>query len=128
MEATLKVTVGTLTVEMPTSFVHEGETVELGSYDIRPVYDEHAMPGEEPVGFNLRYEASGQGTVVNGIYSNSYGETIVCDGPLDEPDEYESIDDAPYDTHFMPPDEFVSNVSVYYEEEEFDDEEDGDEE
>ncbi|BDH45570.1 hypothetical protein TUM12370_16140 [Salmonella enterica subsp. enterica serovar Choleraesuis] len=108
----IKYTAGPMTIKFPASFDHEGETVELSSSDIRPVYDANYMPGDSPIGFNLSYELSGQGSVVNGITSNMYGEVEVYSGPLNEPDSYEHPDDAPFDTYFAPPAEFTDRISI----------------
>jgi hypothetical protein len=104
----LKKTVGTLTIEMPSSFECEGEVVELSPYAIRAVVDDDG----EALGFNLTYEIPGGGTIVNGIYDD-FGNTVVLNRPLYEPDEYEHPDDVPYDTPFLPPDEFTDEVRVY---------------
>ena len=49
---------------------------------------------------------------MNGIYEE-YGDVVVLEGPLNEPEDYEHPDDAPYDTLFLPPDEFIDQISIY---------------
>ena len=56
----LKKTVGTLTIEMPSSFECDGEVVELSPYAIRAVVDDDG----EALGFNLTYEIPGGGPLL----------------------------------------------------------------
>lgn len=110
----IKYTVGAMTITLPESFTYEGEHVEFTSSSLSAVYGEHAMPCDDAIGFNLSYEMSGRGSVVNGITVDSYGEVVVYSGPLDEPENYEHFDDAPFDTYFEPPAEFIAEIAIYY--------------
>ncbi|MCE0799494.1 hypothetical protein LVQ77_04140 [Buttiauxella sp. S04-F03] len=110
----IKYTAGAMTITLPESFTYEGECVEFSSSSLSAVYGEHAIPGDDAIGFNLSYETSGRGSVVNGITVDSYGEVVVHSGPLDEPEHYESFDDAPFDTYFEPPAEFIAGIAIDY--------------
>lgn len=108
----IKKTVDGLTIKIPELFVIGNETVELTASNLKPVYGVDYFVGDTPIGFNLSYETEGQGSVVNGISLNGYGEVVVGSGPLNEPEEYEHPDDAPYDTYFEPPVEFTEQIVI----------------
>lgn len=110
----IKYTAGAMTIILPESFTYEGEHVKLSSSSLSAVYGKYAMPCDDAIGFNLSYEMSGRGSVVNGITVDSYGEVVVYSGPLDEPENYEHYDDAPFDTYFEPPAEFIAEIAIYY--------------
>ncbi|MGY3967338.1 hypothetical protein [Aeromonas enteropelogenes] len=101
-------TVGRVTIEIPDSFEHDGELISLSQSSIVAITDDDG----DAVGFELSYEIPGGGTIVNGIYEE-YGDVVVLEGPLNEPEEYEHPDDAPYDTLFLPPEEFIDQISIY---------------
>ncbi|MFT8644474.1 hypothetical protein [Gluconacetobacter sp.] len=107
-----KVQAGNLILEVPDSFEHEGEDVEISRSDITPVWSEDATDDDDPIGFEISLELENQGTVVIGVVGDAYGEAQVLDGPVNEPDDYDHPDDRPYDTRFMPPDDFVERVSI----------------
>ncbi|WLI76450.1 hypothetical protein Q5705_17985 [Kosakonia sp. H02] len=110
----IKYTAGAMTITLPESFTYEGERVEFSSSSLSAVYGAYAMPDDDPIGFNLSYEMSSRGSVVNGITADSFGEVVVYNGPLDEPESYEHFDDAPFDTYFEPPADFIAGISIYY--------------